>query len=212
MVNKISCPLCNAISDTFFEKNGRMFFKCTNCCSVFLDQSITIPKETEKQRYMLHNNNADHKGHLDFIEPLIQKVITKFDKGSIGLDFGSGEGAIITKALKERGYDIASYDPFFFDNVDLLKQKYNYIVCCEVIEHFSEPAKEFALLSSLLILRGALLCMTELYSEEIDFPSWYYKNDITHRFFYHRKAIEWIQREYGLASSSIDGRIIALVK
>lgn len=36
--------------------------------------------------------------------------------------------------------------------------------------------------------------MTNMYSPEIDFNAWYYKNDKTHVFFYSDEAFNWIQQ------------------
>lgn len=178
---------------------------------MFLDSESIISKEDEKKRYLAHNNDNGHPGHQAFVSPLINKVTEMFDPTSRGLDFGAGEGVIITKLLKDKGLNIVSYDPFFFDRPDLLKQKYDYVVCCEVIEHFYGPAKEFELLKSLLKPGSALFCMTEIFSDKTDFPNWHYKNDLTHRFFYHKKALELIKEKFNFSSLEINGRVISYI-
>ena len=77
-----------------------------------------------------------------------------------------------------------------------------------MIEHFYDPAKGFRLLKELLLQNGKLYCMTEIYDESIDFPNWYYKNDQTHVFIYHKKSIHWIKEEYGFSDVTIEGRLI----
>ena len=54
--------------------------------------------------------------------------------------------AALLAMIKDKGFNISSYDPFFANNPELLNCKYDYIACCEVIEHFHNPAREFALL------------------------------------------------------------------
>ena len=50
--------------------------------------------------------------------------------------------------------------------------------------------------------------MTSIYSEDIDFDSWTYKDDITHVFFYHQKALEWIKKEIGFSHLELKENLI----
>jgi hypothetical protein len=50
--------------------------------------------------------------------------------------------------------------------------------------------------------------MTDIYNENIDFHKWYYKNDLTHVFIYHKKTIEWIKNNIGFDDVFIDERLI----
>ena len=100
------------------------------------------------------------------------------------------------------------YDPFFWNDPALLQNRYDYIACCEVVEHFHDPCKEFGLLRSLLKPNGSLYCMTKSYTEDIDFQRWHYKNDPTHVFFYHAKAFTWIESHFKFSAVSIEDRLI----
>jgi arylsulfatase A-like enzyme len=121
------------------------------------------------------------------------------------------EEVTIAKVLKDNNYNIALYDPFFHNIPELLEDKYDYIVCCEVIEHFHNPKKEFTLLKKLLKKGAQLYCMTDLYDESNDFHNWYYKNDLTHVFIYHKNTILWIQQEFGFSDVKISGRLISFI-
>jgi citrate lyase synthetase len=50
--------------------------------------------------------------------------------------------------------------------------------------------------------------MTDLYDESIDFAKWYYKNDVTHVFFYTKETFVWIQKEFGFRDLKIEKRLI----
>ena len=50
--------------------------------------------------------------------------------------------------------------------------------------------------------------MTSIYSEDIDFDSWTYKDDISHVFFYHNKALEWIRKRNGFSQLTIENNLI----
>jgi hypothetical protein len=166
--------------------------------------------KSEKERYELHDDNAEDAGYRKFVSPITSNILQDFSKEDKGLDFGSGTSQIITKVLQEQNYNIVSYDPYFHPYNGLLQKKYDYIASCEVIEHFYHPAKEFALLRLMLKEQGRLYLMTDIYDNSIDFEKWYYKNDPTHVFLYTKKTFEWIKKEFGFKSLEIEKRLIIL--
>jgi len=139
-------------------------------------------------------------------------ILNNFVLSHRGLNFGSGSGSAVSKILQDHHYHIKQYDPFFTDKQALTGQKYNYIACCEVMEHFQNPDEEFQLLYEPLEQNGTLICMTHLYDPSIDFHRWYYKNDPTHIFFYQKKTIEFISSRYQFYSFAIHNRLIVLNK
>jgi 2-polyprenyl-3-methyl-5-hydroxy-6-metoxy-1,4-benzoquinol methylase len=164
--------------------------------------------ENEKNRYQEHNNDINDIGYQNFVQPIVQSVLNNFKNTTQGLDFGCGTGPVITKLLRDKNYNITTYDPFFDNNTEALKKTYDFIVCCEVIEHFHHPFKEFKLLKSLLKPKGKLFCMTDLLSETVNFNKWYYKNDNTHVIFYHRNTCKWIQENIGFSKVTVSNRLI----
>ena len=202
------CPLCNSISTIFYQSSNRLYYQCSNCYGIFVDKKLRLNKEAEMLRYKEHNNDVEDKKYQKFVSPITSAVIRDFTQSDKGLDFGAGTGPVISKVLKDCNFDIVQYDPFFHNYPDLLEEKYNYIACCEVIEHFHNPKKEFILLKKLLLQNGKLYCMTDVYNEDINFHNWYYKNDPTHIFIYHKKTIHWIKEEIGFLNVRIEGRLI----
>jgi SAM-dependent methyltransferase len=126
------------------------------------------------------------------------------------LDYGCGSDSVISKLLSEKKYIISKFDPFYENNPKVLENKYDFIIACEVVEHFHFPKEEFQSLKVLLKANGELLIMTHLYDSSIDFEKWYYKNDFTHVFFYTEETFEWIQKEYVFSKLEINGRFIRL--
>jgi len=167
-----------------------------------------IPPKKEKERYEEHNNFVNDPGYQSFVKPITDAVQKYCSREGLGLDFGSGTGPVISKVLTDKGYKIAQYDPFFFNHKELLAIKYDYMVCCEVMEHFQNPDKEFELLESLLMPGAYLFCMTQLYTEKVDFKSWQYKNDQTHVFIYSPDTIHWIDANTRFKLLSIEDRLI----
>ena len=200
-----TCPLCGMAGGSFYKT---LFFACGECRAVFRPPESYPSPEAEKKRYMTHNNDVRDAGYRKFVSPITSAVMRSFSREHSGLDFGAGTGPVISKILGDAGYNIKLYDPFFHDFPGLLTEEYDYIVCCEVIEHFHDPAKEFNLLRKILRPGGRLYCMTDLFAPEIDFDKWYYKDDFTHTIFYEVRTLEWIRNTYGFSSHKIEGRLI----
>ena len=205
---KNPCPLCNCASEMFFQNNKILFHKCTNCKGVFLDKKLLPNPKTEKLRYFKHENNIEDIKYQQFVAPITNLILNDFTKNHKGLDFGAGTGAVISKILKDNNYSIKLYDPFFHNHTSLLKQKYDYIACCEVIEHFHNPNKEFELLKSLLTPNGKLYCMTNIYNKTINFIGWSYKNDPTHVFIYQKETLNYIKKEFGFENIIINNNLV----
>lgn len=203
------CPLCTTLSEEFY-RTVDVYYKCTTCHAVFMDEKSQVNEVDEKQRYELHSDDTNDSGYRKFIAPITSSIMKDFKANNLGLDFGAGTSAIISVILKESHYNIFNYDPYFHPSADVLEKKYDYISSCEVIEHFYNPYKEFALLKSMLKEGAKLYLMTEVYNEKINFATWYYKNDPTHVFFYSEKTFQWIKNEFNFESVRVDKKLIVL--
>jgi len=205
----IKCPLC-ATESQFFYEDTQQYYKCPKCHGIFVSERQLPDAKSEKERYELHDDNTEDKGYREFVSPITKNIQKDFRQQAKGLDFGAGTSQIITKVMQEAGYDIVSYDPYFHNYPELLKQKYDYIASCEVIEHFYHPQKEFHLLRSMLKEGGKLYLMTDIYDEKIDFASWYYKNDPTHVFLYTKETFQYIAKNFGFEVEMIEKRLVVL--
>lgn len=203
-----SCPLCRASTQLFYDFKQRFYFQCSGCQAIIKDPASWPGRDEEKRRYLEHLNDVDDFRFQRFVSPITDIVKAHFMPHHKGLDFGAGHAPVITHLLSEQGYDIAAYDPLFFNKPALLEKQYDYICSCEVIEHFHRPADSFALLDKLLKPSGMLLCMTELYHDGIDFHRWNYKNDPTHVFIYHINTIKYVTDKYGFSDCDVDGRLV----
>lgn len=202
------CPLCGTIGHAYFQDKTAKYYHCENCYGIFEDENDRPSREAEKSRYEIHTNDVEDKSYQRFVSPITKAIIKDFTPKSCGLDFGAGAGPIVSKVLQDNGFSVAQYDPYFHNHLELLEKKYDYIACCEVIEHFYNPNKEFKLLKSLLKPNAKLYCMTNIYNEDTNFASWYYKNDPTHVFFYHKKTFEWIKKEFGFLDVKVEKALI----
>ena len=160
----------------------------------------------------MHINNVEDSGFQKSVKPLVQQVLDNFTKENKGLDYGCGNGPVITHLLSKKGFDIALYDPFYNPNVSVLERHYDFIICNEVMEHFYHPQDEFKILYHLLKPNGKLICGTQLYTSDIDFDTWFYKNDPTHVFFYTEMCLNWICSNIGFKAVKRLGNCITFQK
>ncbi len=202
------CPLCHATEYTSF---GIEFNLCETCKGIYRPPKYRPSATEEKARYETHNNDVEDLRYQAFVTPVVSAVNEYFTQEHLGLDFGAGTGPVISKLLRDRGFNIVQYDPFFDNNVTLLENFYDYIICCEVIEHFHSPNKEFTLLKRLLNPGGRIYCMTHLYDSQINFAGWYYRKDPTHVFIYQQDTMQWIKTAYDFSSCITNNRLTTLV-
>ncbi len=211
--NSIQCSLCHGKANWFCEffREPIDFYKCQNCKSIFKDKAHYPDFEFEKQRYLTHNNDVEDQQYQSFVSPITDAVFNHYDSSKIGLDYGCGTGPVAAHVLKQKGYEVVLYDPFFYPDNSYALKKFDFIICCEVMEHFHKPYEEFKHLSSLLKEQGILFCKTNLISDSIsvdEFKNWYYKNDPTHVFFYSPTALDFIKTELGFQFLSFDEKLI----
>ncbi len=206
--NQVACLLCGGPPELFLEETQKKYYRCGTCSGIFLDPACRLSEADEYARYLNHENDVEDPAYQKFVGPVVSAIRQSFGPHCEGLDFGAGPGPVIAKLLRDAGYAVELYDPFFWKDRAPLSRKYDFIACCEVLEHLRAPAEEFRLLRSLLKPGGALFCMTELYSGTPDFKTWYYRNDPTHIFFFHPRTLEWVKSAFAFSDLKIEGRLI----
>ncbi len=206
------CPLCFQHGNYFYKDRFRTYYLCSNCAGIYIDKENLPDAVSEKARYDTHNNDVNDIRYQAFVQPIVQAVVRHFTLKSKGLDYGSGSGPVTSKLLGDQSFQIEQYDPFYAPFPELLEQTYDYIISCEVIEHFHAPGKEFRSLCGMLEPGGELILMTQLYRPDIDFRNWYYKNDPTHVFYYQEESFDFIRTEMGFSGLTIDKNLIILKK
>ena len=137
--------------------NNQSYYYCPDCKSVAMHPKYYLSLIEEKTRYLTHNNDVDDPRYQKFVRPVIQAVTTHTKTHDHGLDFGAGTGPVITKLLQKKGYSMTTYDPIFIPNSEALSETYDFIVCCEVVEHFHNPRAEFMRFHQLLKPDGLLV-------------------------------------------------------
>jgi len=207
-----TCPLCDHEGSSFYQDKKHHFFLCRHCEGIFRNQNQFLVSSDEKSRYLNHISDLNDKGYYQFIKPIIDQVKKNYTIGSHGLDFGCGHTPVLSRHLENESYIMSEFDAIFFNDTSLLEKNYDFIVCCEVMEHFFAPAKMFKKLFEMLKPNGKLICKTHPYSKSINFENWYYKNDPSHVFIYQKKTLEWIKDTFHFEYVKIDDRLITFCK
>jgi SAM-dependent methyltransferase len=203
------CTLCHT---PLHEKADDLFFICSNCGAYVKNTTHYLSAEEEKTRYDLHGDSKQDEGYLKFTQPLLEAILADVPATAKGLDFGCGRQPALPEILEQKGYSIHLYDPFYFPNKKVFTQTYDFIYCCEVVEHFYHPANEFETLIQLLQPGGGLYIMTMLYDGKTDFRNWHYRRDPTHVFIFTEKTISYLCNKFHLRLQSLKGRLIVLQK
>jgi len=208
----LKCKICtNQYIDEL--QLAKKYYYCQNCDLIFIDEDDIIDPDEEKKRYQEHDNSHDNQGYVKMFERFIEKVIKPYeDNIETVLDFGCGPGPVLADLLKEKGYAVDIYDPYFFPEEVYRGKEYDLITSTEVFEHFKEPGKEIEKLVKHLKKGGYLAVMTTFYQGIGEFKDWWYERDPTHIAFYNSKTFREIAARYPLKIVFEDGEKYCLFK
>lgn len=205
----MNCLLCQTHSNAFEIDT----FLCPLCSLVFKNPQNFWNTDQDAARYTTHKNNSEDQGYVEFLKKIIPPLRPFLSEKFNALDFGCGPGPTLSILLEEIGGAVENYDPIFFPDAHLLvPETYDVVTATEVVEHFKTPKQDWDLLTGLVQDNGLLAIMTLFYSAEIDFKSWWYKNDATHVVFYQKKTIEYLATTYNLEILFTDNKSITIFK
>ena len=187
----MNCRLCNsARSAKLCSDDARSYFHCEKCGLIFVPESEHVSVHEEKKRYALHDNSAANIGYVKFLGDMVKAVSGQCGRSGRVLDHGSGKNSVLTRLLKEKGYNCTAYDPLYHIGKEALSKTYDTVVLCEVVEHLRDLRKEAFLIKKVAGNTGKILIRTRLYPSLDTFAGWWYKNDITHINFFGRETID----------------------
>ena len=183
------CIVCkNQKAAIFTNIKQKKYWNCSYCEAIFLDKEFYLNSNDEYKHYLTHNNDVNDERYKKFLSNLMFPLIDRIKLKSNGLDYGCGPGPALSLMLREKGYQMSNFDPFFHPKKSNLLKKYDFISCSETVEHFHNPFDEFTRFNELLNDGGIIGIMTNFHSEEKIFENWYYIKDPTHVVFYNKKT------------------------
>ncbi len=194
----MNCPLCASPEvNPFAELRGARYFRCAVCLLTFLAPEQRPSAEAELAHYGTHENDAADPRYRAFLDRLATPLAERLSPGAQGLDFGAGPAPALAEMLRERGFQVRVYDPFFAPDDEAFRGSYDFIACTETVEHFHAPAAELARLDAMLRPGGWLGVMTEMLEDDARFAGWRYARDPTHVCFYRAETMAWIAEHFG---------------
>lgn len=208
-----ACPLCaSGDSREYSCDERRRYLRCSSCMLVFVPALHHLSPAAEKKRYDLHRNAPDNEGYRTFLRRMADPLMKRLSPGSEGLDFGSGPQPLLASLVREAGYSMAIYDPFYEPVPDVLDRRYDFITATEVVEHLRDPKTELGRLWNCLRPRGWLGIMTRPVVQRDAFPVWHYKNDLTHICFFSPETFRWLAGRWAADLEFLEGDIVLFRK
>ena len=207
------CIVCkNQKAAVFKNIKQKRYWKCSYCEAIFLDKEFYLSSNDEYKHYLTHNNDVNDPRYKKFLSNLMLPLIERIKLNSIGLDYGCGPGPALSLMLREKGYKMFNYDPFFHPEKRNLLKKYDFISCSETTEHFHNPFSEFTRFNELLNDNGVIGIMTNFHSEQDIFENWYYIKDPTHIVFYNKKTFQIIAKIFDWDSEFLGNNLVFFKK
>lgn len=193
------CGLCLATACALAGRNKhREFFHCPDCGLVFVPRAFWLSEEEERARYAHHDNSPSNEGYVKFLGQ-VADVVTGLGIGQPRiLDFGSGENAVLTDILRQRGLDCVAYDPLYGKGRAVLDRRYDVVVVCEVIEHLRDLRGEIRTLKDCLGPDGQVVVRTQCYPSVAEVGAWWYARDATHLNFFAERTLSFAAGLCGL--------------
>ncbi|MGX9462734.1 class I SAM-dependent methyltransferase [Shewanella sp. A14] len=203
-----SCPLCHHATVAFHQDKHRQYVRCQQCLLVSVPAAFYVDETAEKAQYDLHDNDFADAGYQQFLSRTLTPLLARIKPNAKGLDFGCGEGAVLSQMAEKKGVNVENYDLFYHPNTQVLTQQYDFVCLTEVIEHIAN-AKQLMVQLSQLLLPGAILAvMTKRVLSHEAFINWHYKSDPTHINFYCLETFEWLAQENGWQLEVIDNDVV----
>ncbi len=208
-----SCVLCSQPRLRLYHQDRkREYWQCRHCRLVQVPEAFHLSPEREKAEYDKHDNQNDDPGYRRFLSRCLTPVTARITTRQLGLDFGCGEGRLLSKMAGELGFHVKNYDLYYADDKSLLELKYDFIIATEVIEHIYDAGTAFELFDRLLWPRGFLALMTKRVSDAEAFSRWHYKNDPTHLCFYSVATFEWLAQRFDWTLETVTDDVVFLKK
>lgn len=173
-----------------------VLWHCQCCDLIFKDPQFFLNLSEQKSRYDNHHNSIEDQGYVNTFMPVLQAVTDLFadvnQKEQLRfLDWGSGPEPVLAQLFKQRFLlDIEIYDPVYAVT-ELGPKKYDLITCTEVVEHMTDPLRDFKKIDEHLKSGAYFIGLTNFYPRQ-DFRKWWYVRDLTHVIFFSEKTFNYL--------------------
>lgn len=204
--------MCGADDLGIHYLDGRRdYLRCPRCRLIHVPAHQHLSPAAERAEYDRHRNDVHDPGYRRFLGRILPPLRARRPPPAQGLDFGCGPGPALVTLLREAGYAMAAYDPFYAPDARLLARDYDFITATEVVEHLARPGETLGRLWGCLRPGGVLAIMTQRAREAWRFPTWHYVRDPTHVAFFSADTFRWLARRWG-ARLSFPGADLAFLE
>jgi hypothetical protein len=186
----VDCRLCGFSGCTRLASvSRRSFFHCPQCELIGVPVAEHLSRDEEKRRYSHHKNQLDNVQYCRYCEGIADEICKIELKNPALLDFGSGPNFVLTRVLRQRGFQCDPYDPVYELGMDACSRVFDLIILCETIEHLRDLNEEVRLLKQMSKPGGYIFIHTQLYEAKESVPKWWYAVDETHINFFNHHSL-----------------------
>ena len=184
------CPACDFIFTTFFDDFTDEDMKA----HIYNDDYLEIDPGWQEGRAqsganMLMHNFGRHQEKLSI------------------LDYGCGSGQLAERLLKKGFPRVRSFDPYVAEFSTPPEGRFNLVICFEVFEHLTDPARACREIVEFLTDDGIVVHSTMLQPKEIDnvkLAWWYVGPRNGHVSIFSPKSLEILWRQVGMSVVSVN--------
>lgn len=192
-------PMQPIFSELVLAKHDVQYFMCTHCGLIQTEEPYWLDDAyqsaiSDSDTGILHRNIRARR----YLEPLVELL----DLGSGKFaDVGGGYG-VLTRLMRDIGYDCSTYDPYcknLFAKAFEAREDtaYDALFAFEVLEHLRDPV-DFIKRNFSKYGTKTILFSTLAYSKVPDRTWWYYAFDIgQHVTFYQKRTLSLLAEAFG---------------
>ncbi len=200
-----NCLICQSATEQWMDsqikiaKEFVVYHTCKHCGFTSKARRFFIDQAAEKRQYDTHQNSLENEGYVTMLNNFIDTAVMPFIKSGNALDYGSGPEPVLQSLLRQRGFDVAIYDPYYANDQNVFVKDYDLITSTEVFEHFYSPLNAIERIVKRLKKAGYIAIMTQFKpNDQATFLQWWYRRDATHVSFYTLDSFRIIEEKFGL--------------
>jgi hypothetical protein len=206
----MKCPLCQKSNPIFYQRENLSYHHCQDCDFYYMNDACFLEDADERSRYLNHQNDPEEIRYSQYLNQILTEIKPFIDRSMVGLDYGTGPTVSLARVLTEQGYPCDYYDKYFFPEIK--QSHYDYLILCEVIEHFKNLSAELNNLKNLLTYSKHIFIKTQMCLDEEFFKNWYYPRDPTHVIFFTENSMEILAKKLEMKLIKLSKNIFMLSK
>lgn len=176
MMDKVKCVICEGTTEIklhvdIHDWQKQPLFQCRACSFYFFHQPDWLPQSFSAE---LNELDLGSVARCSFVADFMAAIFSSDRENTRVLDWGGGDG-LLTRLLRERGFDCVWYDPFVQprfvgDAIYEGDSPVGVTVASEVFLHLTDPLRA---LRSLLAISDIVVVTAVVPPKQVN-PNWWY--------------------------------------